>query len=93
MSNIPRFAAYAVAFGNSYESDDGSALEAFFCEDAAYEIGWPILGAERCIGRAAILDWFKDVLDRFDRRFDGRRLVLFDGPKQDRGGSPAAAAD
>jgi len=86
MSNIPRFAAYAAAFEKAFENDDWAALEPYFKEDAVYEIGLPLLGAERAEGRPAILAWFKDVLDRFDRRFDSRRLELQDGP-EDRDGA------
>jgi len=82
MSNIPRFAAYAAAFEKAFESDDWTELEAFFDEEAVYEVGLPILGTERCEGRAAILAWFPDVLDRFDRRFASRELELLDGPNE-----------
>ncbi len=83
MSNIPRFAAYAAAFEKAYEDDEWSALEEFFSEDAVYEIGMPILGAERCEGRDAILGWFKDVLDRFDRNFESRELEAIEGPREE----------
>ena len=82
MSNIARFAAYAAAFEKAFESDDWSLVEPFFTEDAVYEIdlGPPIGG--RFEGRAAILAYFKDVLDRFDRRFESRELTLLAGPKE-----------
>ena len=83
MSHIPRFVAYAAAFEKAYESDDWSEVATFFAEDAVYEIGTPLLGAERCEGREAILAWFPDVLDRFDRRFGSRELVLLEGPVED----------
>jgi hypothetical protein len=41
---------------------------------------WPIGGIFE--GRAAILAYFKDVLDRFDRRFASRELALLAGPKE-----------
>ena len=82
MSYIDRFAAYAAAFETAYASDDWSAVKAFFTEDACYEIGLAALGAERCDGRDAILAWFPEVLDRFDRRFASRELALLDGPKE-----------
>jgi hypothetical protein len=34
-------------------------------------------------GRAAILAYFKEVLDRFDRRFESRELALLEGPKEE----------
>lgn len=85
MSNIPRFVAYAAEFEKAFESDDWSLLEPFFAEDAEYEIGLPILGKAHCEDRAAILAWFPDVLDRFDRRFASRTLELLDGPKEEDG--------
>lgn len=83
MSNIPRFLAYAAAFEKAYEEDEWNALEEFFSEDAVYEIGLPLLGAERCDGRDAILSWFPDVLDRFDRKFDSRELKPLEGPREE----------
>ena len=81
-SNIPRFAAYAAAFEKSYESDDWAPLEPFFAPDAVYQVGLPQLGADRCEGRDAILAWFPDILNRFDRRFGSRELTLIDGPRE-----------
>ena len=82
MPLIPRFAAYAAAFEKSVASDDWSFVEPFFTDDAVYEVamGPPIGG--RFEGRAAILAYFKDVLDRFDRRFESRELALLAGPKE-----------
>lgn len=82
MSRIPRFVAYAAEFEKAFESDDWSLLEPFFSEDAVYEIGLPLLGKQRCENRAAILAWFPDVLDRFDRRFASRSLEILEGPKE-----------
>jgi hypothetical protein len=82
MSKIPRFAAYAAAFEKCVASDDWSLLEPFFTEDAVYDIpAAPPLGGH-IEGRAAILAWFRDILDRFDRRFESRELALLDGPKE-----------
>lgn len=82
MSLIPRFAAYAATFEKSVTSDDWSLLEPLFTEDAVYEIpvGPPLGG--RFEGRAAILTYFKQVLDRFDRRFASRELALIEGPRE-----------
>lgn len=82
MPLIPRFVAYAAAFEKSVASDDWSLVAPFFTEDAVYEValGPPIGG--RFEGRAAILAYFKDVLDRFDRRFASRELALLEGPKE-----------
>lgn len=82
MSLIPRFAAYAAAFEKSYASDDWSLVEPFFTEDAVYDIpAAPPLGGH-IEGRAAILAWFKDIVDRFDRRFESRELALLEGPRE-----------
>jgi hypothetical protein len=82
MSKIPRFAEYAATFEKSVASDDWSLLEPFFTDGAVYDIpADPPLGG-RIEGRAAILAWFKDILDRFDRRFASRELALLEGPKE-----------
>jgi hypothetical protein len=76
------FAAYAAAFEKSYLSDDWSLVEPFFTEEAIYEVALdPPMGG--CFeGRAAILAYFKAVLDRFDRRFESREIALLEGPKE-----------
>jgi hypothetical protein len=83
MGNINRFAEYAAAFERAYENDDWSEVDTYFADDAVYEIGLPALGKERCESRMEIISWFKDVLDRFDRRFESRTLTLLDGPRED----------
>jgi len=82
VSRIGRFAAYAAAFEKSVASNDWSVVEPYFTEDAVYEIliGPPLGG--RFEGRAAVLAYFEDVLDRFDRRFESRELALLEGPKE-----------
>ena len=83
MSKTENFGAYAAAFEKAFVSDDWSLVEPFFTEDAIYEINLdPPMGG--CIeGRAAILTYFKDSLDGFDRRFESRDLALLEGPKED----------
>ena len=83
MSALQRFVAYAAAFEKAYASDDWSVVEPFFTEDAVYDAGLPGLLAGRIEGRDAILAYFRDVLDRFDRRFASRRVERVDGPRQD----------
>lgn len=86
MSKIPRFAAYAAAFEKAFASDDWSAVEPFFTEDAVYEVHLdPPMGG-RFEGRAAILAYFRRVLDGFDRRFDSREVAVVRGPS-DRDGA------
>lgn len=82
MPLIPRFAAYAAAFEKSYASDDWSEVEPFFTEDAVYETGLGPPFGGTVAGRAAILAYFRDVLDRFDRRFASRELALLAGPQE-----------
>ncbi len=83
MSETEYFGAYAAAFEKAFVSDDWSLVEPFFTEDAVYEIDLdPPLGGY-IEGRAAILAYFKDSLDGFDRRFESRDLALLEGPKQD----------
>ena len=83
MSKISRFAAYAAAFEEAFESDDWSVVEPFFTEDAVYEVALdPPMGG-RFEGRDAILAYFKSILDRYDRRFESRTIAVLDGPKED----------
>ncbi len=83
MSKAAHFAAYAEAFEKAFVSDDWSLVEPFFTEDAVYEVALdPPMGG--CFeGRAAILAYFKAVLDQFDRRFESREIALIEGPKED----------
>ena len=85
MSHIPRFAEYAAAFEQSFVSDDWTHVEPFFAEDAVYEVALdPPMGG-RFEGRDAIIDYFRFVLDGFDRRFDSRKIALIDGPVEKHG--------
>lgn len=82
MSNIPRFAEYAAAFEQSFATDDWSHVEPYFADDAVYEVTLsPPMGG-RFEGRGRILEYFKFVLDGFDRRFDSREIALIDGPSE-----------
>jgi ketosteroid isomerase-like protein len=83
MSRIARFAEYAAAFEKAFESDDWSILEPFFTDDAVYESGLPEPLGARSEGRQAVFDYFKDILDRFDRRFEERELKLLEGPREE----------
>jgi len=80
--SIPRFAAYAAAFEEAFRSDDWSAVEPFFHEDVVYEVPLPAPLGGRFEGRAAVLAYLKDVLDRFDRRLATREVTLLEGPTQ-----------
>ncbi len=83
MSTLSQFLAYAAAFEKAYESDDWSLVEPFFSEDAVYQVGLPGTFGGLMNGRPAILDYFKRVLDAFDRRFTTRVIVLLEGPRVD----------
>jgi hypothetical protein len=86
MSLIPYFAKYAAAFEQAYATDDWSLVEPFFTEDAVYEVvGLPPPLGGRSEGRAAILAYFKRVLDGFDRRFASRKVALLEGPREQDG--------
>ncbi|MBW2287025.1 MAG: nuclear transport factor 2 family protein [Deltaproteobacteria bacterium] len=80
MSKLARFGAYAAAFEKSYQSDDWSWVEPFFTENAVYDAGVDLFMGGHFEGRAAILAYFKAVLDGFDRRFESREIALLDGP-------------
>ena len=83
MSLIPRFATYAAAFEKAYESDDWSPIAPYFAPDAVYEIGgMPAPLGGRFEGRAAILAYFKAVLDGFDRKFSSRAIALVGAPRE-----------
>ena len=81
MSISERFFVYAAAFEKACVSDDWSVVEPFFTEDAVYEVPLePPLGG-RFVGREGILAYFKDIVDRLDRRFETRERALLDGPR------------
>jgi hypothetical protein len=83
MSNAAQFGVYAAAFEKAFESDDWSVVEPFFTENAVYEIGLePPMGG-RIEGRDAILAYFKESVDQFDRRFESRELALLEGPREE----------
>ena len=86
MDAVSRFREYAAAFEDVVKNDDFRGLEAYFTEDAVYEIvgGPPFAG--RHVGRPAILAYLKASLDGFDRRFPTRRLEILEGPELREGG-------
>jgi hypothetical protein len=80
MDAIARFTEYAAAFEDVYKSDDWTALERFFSEDAVYELTGADLFVGRHEGRDAVFAALKASLDRFDRRFETRQLEALEGP-------------
>ena len=86
MGMIERYAAYAAAFEEAYESDNWSVLEPYFTQDAVYDfIAAPPLGG-RHEGRATVLNDFKDAVNGFDRLFKSRKVELLEGPVEKDGG-------
>jgi len=81
LSLSDRFLAYAAAFETAFVTDDWSVVEPFFTPDAVYEVPLPPPLGGRFVGRTRILAYFKDVLDRLDRRFEIREPILLDGPR------------
>lgn len=85
MSGIGTFAAYAAAFEKAYASDRWDEVAGYFGDDSVYEVELdPPMGG-RFEGRDAIVDYFRRVLDAFDRRFASRELALVDGPTEEDG--------
>lgn len=80
MTLLERFMAYAAAFEDAYASDDWSKLDPHFTDDAVYEtIAAPPFG-NRTEGRLALQEFFKVLVDGFDRRFDTRSVEILEGP-------------
>ena len=81
MKPIEVFGKYAMAFEEVVRLDDWSVLEPFFTEDAVYETIGPGPFSGRRKGRQAVLDYLKQSLDTFDRRFDVRENPeMVEGP-------------
>jgi hypothetical protein len=83
---IERFGAYAMAFEQVMTSDDWSAIEPFFTEDAVYETNAVAPFDGHWEGRAAVLKALKDSLDGFDRRCASRTPEIVEGPVEKDGG-------
>lgn len=79
MSNVNRFNEYAAAFEETYVDNDWARLEPFFTENAVYSSADANLGF-KAEGRAAVLEYLKNAVDGFDRRFASRTLALREGP-------------
>ena len=80
MSLLSRFTQYAAAFEDAYASDDWSKLEPYFTEDAVYETIADAPFGNRTQGRDAVQQFFKQIVDGFDRRFDTRSVEMLEGP-------------
>ena len=85
MGQIERYVAYATAFEEAYASDDWSKLEPFFTEDAVYEFIAPAPFGGKYEGREAVLAQFKNSVNGLDRRFDSRKVEVWEGPVEKNG--------
>jgi hypothetical protein len=73
-----RYAAYVAAFELAFHDDDWTRIESFFTRDIVIRIHTePFAGG--CEGIDGVADYFRRVLDNFDRRFDERAIT---GPPQ-----------
>ena len=78
MSIIDKFESFAADFEAAVQNGDWSILEKHFARDATYlNVGGP---DPKCEGRKAILDYLKNDVTNFDRRFDVRTLVALTPP-------------
>ncbi|HYC47717.1 MAG TPA: nuclear transport factor 2 family protein [Burkholderiales bacterium] len=69
-----RYAAYVGAFEFAFHHDDWTRIEAFFTRDVVIRIHTePFAGG--CKGIDNVADYFRGVLDNFDRRFDERAIT------------------
>lgn len=69
-----RYAAYAAAFELAFHDDDWTRIETFFTRDIVIRIHTePFAGG--CEGIDRVADYFRTVLDHFDRRFDERAIT------------------
>jgi ketosteroid isomerase-like protein len=78
-----RFVVYASAFEKAFATDDWSAVAECLHEDVVYEVPFdPPLGG-RFEGRAAVLAYMMDILDRLDRCFEARIPELLEMPREE----------
>lgn len=79
MNTLETFLAYADDFEKTLRDDDWSRVERWFSDDAVYRVESELMGCELS-GPAAIAAGMKKSLDGFDRRFDGRKIDIDEGP-------------
>jgi ketosteroid isomerase-like protein len=85
MDNVARFIAYASAFERAVVTNEWDEVAACFAPDAVYEVSFePPLGG-RFEGRAAIVGYLEEILDRLDRRFASRHPELLGLQEEDGG--------
>ena len=69
-----RYAAYAAAFEIAIVDDDWTRIEPFFTKDVEIRFHTPPFRGG-CKGLDGIADYFREMLDGFDRRFDERAVT------------------
>lgn len=78
MSNVDIFEKFAADFEDAVADDNWLRLEEYFAEDATYvNLGGP---DPKCVGRDAILTYFKKDVTSTDRQFDTRTLTALSPP-------------
>ena len=78
MSIIDIFKRFSEEFEAAVRDDDWSRLEKYFAKNATYlNVGGP---DKKCEGSEAILNYLKEDVSNYDRRFDTRTLVALTPP-------------
>ncbi|MDH3407414.1 MAG: nuclear transport factor 2 family protein [Gammaproteobacteria bacterium] len=81
MSIVDIFERFAADFEHAVRDDNWLRLEKYFAKDATYlNLGGP---DPKCMGRDAILAYFKKDVTSTDRKFDSRTLVAISPPVAD----------
>ncbi len=81
MEPAKRFFEYATDFEKTYADDDWTRLEPHFTEDAVYAIDGESPFGGRHEGRAQLIDYLRNSVNEFDRKFDTRRVEPVGEPK------------
>ena len=82
MTDTDRFIRYAIEFEKALATDDWSALEPLFTEDAVHHVkgGGPF--SVLSLGRDEVLANLRRSVDSIDRRFDRRLPEVIAGPEE-----------
>lgn len=81
MSNVDTFESFAADFEDAVDDDRWLRLQKYFAKDATYlNLGGP---DPKCVGRDAILNYFKEDVANIDRKFDTRTLIALSPPLAD----------
>ena len=85
MSLVTAFVNYVIRFEQAYAADDWSLIEPCFTEDASYVVTGAGAFAGTHSGREAVLAYFRNVMNGFDRRFGRRAVEATEGPYEREG--------